>query len=424
MIDARDQRVSRAPSSISRLSSFGYDVVLLDTEAAIPDMSAHSQVRPCVWSLVAQLLRPTIMPKFHAGLDVSDQTTAICVLDKVGKPIFETTVATTPAAIAAALKLYRRSLAGVALESGTKAAWLHKELTKLRFPMVCLDARHAHSALRAKPNKTDRNDARGLATLLNRGLFTTAHIKSDEALRIRVLLSTRKAMQRKALDLQMSVRMTAKIFGAHMERKAGRLVEKRKGHARDDLLLLLSHGTVRASDALMAEVAILDSLVKDMASEDPVCQRLMTIPGVGPITALTFRAAVDDPARFKSSRTIGAYFGLTPRRTQSGQTDFQGRITRRGDTSVRTALCSAASSILTRSKSQSTLRLWALRLREEKGFGVATVACARKLAVIMHRMWVTGEEFDPKRGATTAGEGSARSAGQRGRVPVDRPRLY
>jgi transposase len=363
------------------------------------------------------------MPKVHAGLDVSDQTTALCVLGKLGKPILETTVATTPAAIAAALKPYRRSLAAVALETGTKAAWLHKELTKLRFPMVCLDARHAHSALRAKPNKTDRNDARGLATLLNRGLFTTAYIKSDESIRIRLLLSTRKAIQRKALDLQMSARMAAKIFGAHMERKGGRLVEKRKGHAKDDLLLLLSHTTVRASDALMAEVAILDDLVKDMASEDPVCQRLMTIPGVGPITALTFRAAVDDPARFKSSRTIGAYFGLTPRRTQSGQIDFQGRITRRGDPTVRTALCAASSSLLTRSKSQSTLRLWALRLKEEKGFGVAAVACARKLAVIMHRMWVTGEEFDPKRGATTVSEGSARGAKSKGASPSDSPQL-
>jgi transposase len=338
------------------------------------------------------------MSKFHAGLDVADQTTAICVQDDVGKIIFETSVATTPTAIAGALKPYRQMLESVAQETGTKARWLHKELTKRRLPMLCLDARHTHAALAANRNKTDKNDARGIATLLCRGIFTTAHIKSDEALRIRLLLTTRRAMLRKALDLQIALRMTLKSFGGCVEKKAGKITIKRTTLPHDHLMSRLFLTTARASDALMSEAEILDKMAVRMARADPICRRLMTVPGVGPITALTFRAGVDDPKRFKSSRDVAAHFGLTPRRFQSGQADFYGHISRMGDGAVRTALYQSARVLLTNSKSGSALRLWALKLAAKKPFKVAAVACARKLAVVMHRMWVTGRDFDPKRG--------------------------
>ena len=337
------------------------------------------------------------MPKAYAGLDVSDQTTAICILDKTGNPTFESSVPTIPAAIAAALKPYRRSLASVALESGTKSVWLYKELTKSKFPMVCLDARHARAALSANPNKTDQSDARGLATLVARGIYTTAYIKSDESIRLRTLLLMRKSMQRKALDMRGSVRASLKALGAHIEQADGRFAVLRGEDEHFDAALTDVFQTVlRSSQALLAEVARIDRLVEQLADDDPISARLMTVPGVGPITALTFRAAVDDPRRFKSSRVVAASFGLAPKRLQSGQMDILKGISRCGDTSTRTALYAAARILMTNSRSTCRLRLWALRLAKKKGMRLATTACARKLAVVMHRMWVTGTDFEPQ----------------------------
>lgn len=334
------------------------------------------------------------MSTFYAGLDVSDKTTSIALVDEKGGVVFETVVATTPVAIAAALKPYRRMLASVGQETGTKAAWLHKGLTKRRLPAVCLDALYAKKALSARRNKTDRTDARGLATLLARGIFTTAHVKSDDSLRIRLLLNVRNSLQRKALDLQTALRMSMKTFG--IEPQIGRRRITMAGarativDANQYLSILL-----RASSNLMAEVAALDKVIVQTAKADPICRLLMTVPGVGPITALTFRAAVDDPCRFQSSRDVAAHFGLTPKRVQSGQSDFIGNITRQGDPSVRGALYNAACSLLNTSRSQCALRRWAVELATRKRFKVAAVACARKLAVVMHRMWITGEPFDP-----------------------------
>lgn len=334
------------------------------------------------------------MSKLHAGLDVSDRSTAICVVDDAGLIVFEASVATTPDEIALALKPYRRVLEHVGQESGTKAAWLHQGLCRRRFPMVCLDARHAQAALAAKRNKTDKNDARGLALLLARGLYTTAHIKSAASQRLHFLLIVRKALQRKALDLQTFMQMSAKTLGVPLEsrRRRTKLVSKR---GQDPLQASLFEATYRASTGLMHEVKALDKIVLQAARADPICRRLMTIPGVGPITALTFRASVDDPFRFKTSRDVAAYFGLTARRFQSGQTDVSGHITRWGDPSVRAVLYEAACSLLNTCKSQPALRRWGLDLVRRKGFKVAAVACARKLACLMHRMWVTERDFQP-----------------------------
>jgi transposase len=343
------------------------------------------------------IVRECSMPKLFAGLDVSDQTTAICVLNSRGKAVCETQASSTPTAIAAVLKSHRRFLVAVAQETGTKASWLHKELLARRFPMLCLDARHVKAALAAKPNKTDANDARGIATMLRRGVFTAVHMKSDEAVRLRLLLSTRKTLQRKAIDLQTSIRMVLKTAGARLDIRRRRVVVMQSAKTKDEMLSRLVQLMASASNNLLAEVKVLDRLIAENAENDPVCRRLLTIPGVGPLTATAFRAAVDDPVRFKDSRTVAAYFGLTPRRFQSGKTNVSGRITRRGDMSVRSALYSAACSLLNTSKSQWVLRSWGLRLAKRKGFKVAAVACARKLAVEMHRLWISGEEFDPNK---------------------------
>lgn len=335
------------------------------------------------------------MGAFYAGLDVSSETTAVCVIDADGRIVAEQSVETTPLAIARALAPYKRVLDKVGQESGSKGVWLHKELTKRRYPMVCMDARVAHGALSTQRNKTDKNDARGLAQVLRNGWYTPAHIKSDDSYRLRMLLTHRRALKRKAISLELVLRGTVKPLGIVIEKAKGELTLKQRKRGADPMIALLADSMVRARNALLREVKRLDELILKFADKDPVCRRLMTVPGVGPLTALTFRAAVDDPNRFKSSRNVAAHFGLTPRSFQSGQSDIRGKISKMGDESVRTALFEAAMVLLCISKSQCRLRQWGLRLKKEKGTKRAAIAVARKLAVIMHRMWVSKRDFDP-----------------------------
>jgi transposase len=331
------------------------------------------------------------MGAFYAGLDVSDKSTAVCVIDAAGVVVSEASVETEPVAIARALKPYRRVLSRVAHESGAKAPWLQKELVRRRFPIVCLDARAASGVLAAQRNKTDKNDARALAQLVRTGWYSPAHTKSDESFRMRLLLTHRRQLMRKAQAIDLCLRGSLKVFGGYIEKKERVKLPAKK---RDAMIEGLGDAMVRARNAITKEVKKLDVQVQTCAKRDPVCRRFMAIPGVGPITALTYRAAVDDPRRFSNSRNVAAHFGLTPRRYQSGETDIRGRISKRGDRSVRTALYEAAMVMLTVSKSPCALRQWGLRLRKEKGVRIAAVAVARKLAVVMHRMWITNRDFE------------------------------
>lgn len=349
------------------------------------------------------------MPTLFAGLDVSDSTTSICVMKQGGDVVVETTVHTKASEIAKVLRPYRRMLSAVGQESGTMARFLDIELKRHKLPMVCLDARHTHAALAANPNKTDKGDAWGIAAVLARGLYSTSHLKSDQAQQARLLLKFRKIMLRKAYDLQRCVAMSAKIYGARLQTTGRALSVVRDGGRADHFLVALADPVLRARGAIMEEVSRLDDLVQRFANDDPVCRRLMTIPGVGPIAALTFRAAVDDPTRFTSSRTVAAYFGLTPRTYQSGLTEVRGRISKRGDAAVRVALYDAACVLLSVSKSTWSLRTWGLRMVEARGYKFAAIAVARKLAVTMHRMWVTGTDFTD----TSAGSCAESSMTQR-----------
>jgi transposase len=335
------------------------------------------------------------MPNLYAGLDVSDTTTAVCVVDASGATIHQTSVSTTPVAIARVLAPYRAAIASVGFETGIKATWLYKELKKRRFPVVCLDALRTHAALSAQRNKTDKIDAHGIAMLLSSGRFTAAYIKADDAVRARLLLAHRRVLVRKAGDLDRALRTSLKEFGASLTRKNGRTVIQLTNRKRDLFLSRMSQAMLRASAALRTEIDALDLEVARMVRTDAVCCRLMTAPGVGPLTALTFKAGVDDPFRFRLSRTVGAYFGLTPRRHQSGRTDFSHGISRRGDGSVRAVLYEAAFSLLHNCKTKCALKIWAVNLKERKGSRAATVALARRLAVVLHRMWVTERDFDP-----------------------------
>jgi transposase len=261
-----------------------------------------------------------------------------------------------------------------------------------------MEARQVNAALSAMRNKTDKNDARGIAQVLRTGWFSPVHMKSRESHGVRALLSTRKALLKKTMDLANEVRGLLKIFGIRLPKtvKHGSF----DGVVRPMIEMddVLAHALVPLLDArvvLYQHFLELDRRVKRAASHDEVCMRMMTVPGVGPIAALTFKAAVDDPARFKRSRTVAAHFGLTPRRYQSGEHDNPGRISKAGDRDVRATLYAAANALLMRTMAGSHIKSWGMRLMRTKGRRRAVVAVARKLAVLLHRMWTDGTEFRP-----------------------------
>ena len=240
------------------------------------------------------------------------------------------------------------------------------------------------------------SDARGIAQILRTGWFSPVHMKSREAHGLRALLSSRKALLNKTIDLANEVRGLLKIFGLRLPKTVSHgsfddIV--RPMIQMDDVLIHALVPLLDARVALYQHYLELDRRVKRAASHDEVCMRLMTVPGVGPIAALRFKAAVDDPLRFKSSRTVAAHFGLTPRRYQSGESDNPGRISRAGDRNVRSTLYSAANAMLMRAMAASQLKSWGMRLMRTKGRRRAVVAVARKLAVLLHRMWIENTEF-------------------------------
>lgn len=337
--------------------------------------------------------------EYFVGLDVSLRSVAVCVVDANGKHVFERTVACEIEDIVACLSDVPRGHCRIGFESGAMSQHLYFGLRDAGFNVVCMEARQVNAALSAMRNKTDKTDARGIAQVLRSGWFSKVFIKSREAHAYRALLSSRKAVQKKCIDLANEVRGLFRVFGLRLpsrveqgsfDERVRPLVEADPDLSRALLPLL------DARAMLYKTYRELDRRVKHAASHDAICLRFMAIPGVGPIAALTFRAAVDDPARFASSRTVAAHFGLTPRRYQSGEADNPGRISKAGDRDVRATLYAAANAMMMRSVASSEIKSWGLRLMRRKGRRRAVVAVARKLAVIMHRMWVDNTEFRHK----------------------------
>ena len=338
--------------------------------------------------------------EYFAGLDVSLRSCALCVVDSKGNAVLERELACDVDEITACLLSFSHPIERIGFEAGTMSQHLFYGLTNKGFDVVCMEARQVSAALSAMRNKTDKNDARGIAQILRTGWFSPVHMKSREAHGVRALLSCRKALLNKTIDLANEVRGLLKIFGL-------RLPKTVQHGSFDDIVRplitaddVLAHAMLPLLDARLViykHFLDLDRRVKRAASHDEVCMRMMTVPGVGPITSLTFKAAVDDPARFKSSRTVGAHFGLTPRRYQSGEHDNPGRISRAGDRDVRATLYSAANALLMRSVAGSQIKSWGMRLMRTKGRRRAVVAVARKLAVLLHRLWADGTQFRPEK---------------------------
>jgi len=334
--------------------------------------------------------------EYYVGLDISLRSCALCIVDSKGEVYLERELPCEIEDIANFLAAFEHPVERIGFEAGALSQHLYFGLQSKGFDVVCMEARQVSAALSAMRNKTDKTDAKGIAQILRTGWFSPVHMKSREAHGVRALLSTRKALLKKTMDLANEVRGLLKIFGVRLPRTVK--------HGSFDALVrpmiemddVLAHAIIPLLDArvvLFQHYLELDRRVKRAASQDEVCMRMMTVPVVGPIAALTFKAAIDDPTRFKRSRTVAAHFGLTPRRFQSGEHDNPGRISKAGDRNVRATLYAAANALLLRTMVGSQIKSWGMRLMPTKGRPPAVVAVARKLAVLLHRMWIDGSEF-------------------------------
>jgi transposase len=335
---------------------------------------------------------------YYVGIDVSLEASSVCVVNGEGKIIREGKVASEPEDLIQWLLALKLDLARIGLEAGPLSQWLHAALRHAGFAVELLETRHVHNAFKIMPVKTDRNDARGIAELMRLGWFRPVHCKTIEAQERRALLTARKLLQTKLRDIESSVRGILRGFGKTTSaRFDGRIKHLVVGHPH---LEAIAESLLTARVALRREFNRLEKQVRAMARSDSRARLLMSVPGVGPIVSLTFASAIDDPARFTSSKQVGAYFGLTPTKYQSGETDIDGRVSKIGDASVRANLYEAAHIILTKPlKGCRALKSWAMRLARRAGPNKAKVALARKLAIIMHRMLVEGTRF---RDAATA----------------------
>jgi transposase len=331
----------------------------------------------------------------YAGIDVSLELSSICIVDETGRIAREAKVATEPDALIGFLHTLKLPLARIGLEAGPLSQWLHAGLLKAGFEAVLLETRHVKAALSAMTVKTDRKDARGIAQLLRMGWFRPVHAKSPPAQEVRALLVARKLLQSKQTDIELSIRGILRGFGLKVGQISKGQFEARvcqliTGHA---MLEQVIEPMLRARGALRAEHAKLHRKMLAIVRGDEVCRRLMTVPGVGALVAITFKSAIDDPSRFTSSKAVGAHFGLTPRKYQSGETDVTGAISKVGDAMVRTALFEAAHILLTRTSRFSSLKRWAVEVARRRGMKRAKVALARKLGTVLHRMWEDSTEF-------------------------------
>src|SRR5215203_3272927 len=331
----------------------------------------------------------------YAGIDVSLELSSVCVVDATGRIVREAKVASEPEALIAWLRGLGLELARVGLEAGPLSQWLYAAMRDAGLPVELLETRHVRDAFKAMPVKTDRKDARGIAQLMRLGWFRPLHCKSLPAQEVRALLTTRKLLQAKRHDVEMSLRGVLRGFGLKVGPTTPKTFEARVQDlvAHHDTLQTIAEALLKARAVLEQEFKAIEKWLSGLARANAPTRRLMTTPGVGVIVALTFAAAIDDPTRFRSSRMVGAHFGLTPRKHQSGETDVTGRISRIGDHGVRVALYEAANVILTRAVRGSDLKSWALGVAQRAGMKKAKVALARKLAVVLHRMLADGTTF-------------------------------
>ena len=312
-----------------------------------------------------------------AGLDVSVKETSVCIVDDTGKIVREVKVASEPEALLAVLKNPAYHFKRIGLEAGPLSQWLYSALAD-ELPVICVETRHMQAVLKAQINKTGRNDARGIAQMMRVGLYRPVHVKTLRSQKLRMLLTHRKLLQSKAIAIENDLRGTLRNFDLKVGMVGKVTFEARIKELVENLpdLAVLVEPLLVVRWALREQIIVLHRRLLAIVRDDEVCRRLMTTPGVGPVVALTYRATVDVPARFRKSKAVGAVFGLTCPKYQSGEIDRSGRILRCGDEMM---LYEAAQSML-RSKRWSWLKAWAMQIARRRGIKKAIVALARRLA--------------------------------------------
>lgn len=332
----------------------------------------------------------------YAGLDVSDKATHVCVVDAGGTVLLRDVVASDPDALAKWLERHCPDLFRVVLETGPLSTFLYHGLAERNVPVECICARHAKGVLSTRVNKSDIHDAEGLAQLARTGWFKRVHMKASATHIDRAALRIRGQLVGTRLAMCNQLRGLLKLFGLRLGsvRTPGRRADRLTAlfRQRPDLEALFAP-LVSSIDMLEEQLRACNRLLEGRASGDPVCARLMSVPGVGPITALTYAASIEDPRRFARSEDVGAYAGLVPRRSQSGERDIRSGISKAGDPALRRALYEAANILLSRVKRPFALQQWGRAIAETKGNRRARTAVARKLAVLLHSLWLNEIEF-------------------------------
>lgn len=333
--------------------------------------------------------------KHYAGLDVSVKETSICIVDETGRICRELKVPSHPEDLLRVLQDPAWNLVRVGLEAGPLSQWLFSGLAEAGLPVLCIETRHVRAFLKAQVNKTDRNDARGIAQMMRVNLFRPVHVKTLVSQKQRALLTARKLLQEKAIAIENDIRGLLRNFGLKVGVATALKFEQRIQELVEGMpdLSELMEVLLDARRKLREQFTRLHRRLLTTVRDDAVCRRLMSVPGVGPVTALAFRATIDVPARFRNSKAVGAVLGLTPVQHQSGESNRVGQISLCGDRMMRTLLFGCAVSVLTRSAKWSWLRAWAMKVAKRRGLKRAIVALARRLAVIMHRMWIDGTQF-------------------------------
>jgi len=340
--------------------------------------------------------------KHYVGLDVSMKETFVCILDETGKVVREGRVKTDPGLIAGYLEKARLDVGGaltidkVGIESGSISGWLVEQLKKLRVPATCIDARKMAAVLSVCINKTDKNDARGIADAMRSGLYREVIAKSPKSVETGTLMNSRRTMIEQKVQITNTIRGLLKTYGVRLGVVGeSTFADKVKSKLSDQHPLAKQgiEGLLNCFEKLCEEIKKLTKKVEALAREDEDVARLMTIPGVGAITALAYKIEIDDPKRFKNSRAVGAYLGMTPRQYSSGETERRGKISKCGSREVRSLLNEAAVVMLTRSQRWSKLKAWGMKIARKRAFKQASMAVGRKLAVIMHKMLLNKTEF-------------------------------
>ncbi len=333
----------------------------------------------------------------YIGFDISLQSTHICAVNSDGNLVREGTAPSEVEALHAWLHEHGKSwqVKRIVFETGQLSTHFYHGL-RSAWPVICIDARHAHGTLKAQRIKTDKNDARGLAQIARTGWYKAVHVKSDHSQSLRALVAGRKQLVTLRLAMENHIRGTLKTFGvklgavttaAYAAKVRAAVTEK------DPRLQSAMNALLDARQGLLEQQRALDKQCIAIARNDLVTRRLMTVPGVGPITALTFQAEIDDPLRFKRSRDVGVHVGLTPKRYSSGEIDISGGISKCGNSALRTLLFEASVTMLTRHGRWNRIKAWGVRMAQRKGFKAASTAVARKIAIVMHRMWIDGSDF-------------------------------